>query len=698
MDFLGGTYDFRLVALSIVIALLASFTALDLIGRIRAAEGRVVYGWLIAGAVSMGTGIWSMHFVGMLAFQLPIEMGYRVELTALSCLLAVFGSLIALHLASGQTLSITRFACGVVSMAGAIVSMHYVGMAAMDMTPAIVYDPYWVAASILIALAASAAALHVGFNLPISGGLGEFGRKAAAASLLGCAISGMHYAGMEAAQFPLGGVCGAASAIDSNWLALLISNSTILLLGTMLIAVALDRRMENRTAQLVHSLQTANLQLHYAGRRDPLTNLGNRQLLRERLDLAIAKAERAHSELALLYVDLDDFKVFNDNLGHDFGDTLLTRVASAMSQAVGADDTVARIGGDEFVLLIMSEAGITALHRTCERLLAAIRTVECGQAQLSASIGVGRYPADGTTAPALLRSTDLAMFSAKRAGKNRYAFFAPELSHGLKRDFAIQSELGDAIHNGQIVPHYQPKYDVRTRKLVGAEALARWFHPVDGSVPPDRFIAIAERSNQIDDLQNGMLRSICTDIISWRAQGFHVPPIAFNLSALCLRNEDLARTIIQTLEEFGLDPGDLICEITETAAIPEIDQTLRTLNELRDCGIRIAIDDFGTGLSSMSYLRDLPIDQLKIDRTFIAPLETEAAHETAIVRSIIDLAHSLKLSVVAEGVELDSQFDCLARLHCDQVQGYLFSPALAATEFIRHLQTRSPHAKISSVY
>lgn len=698
MNFLAGTYDSRLMALSVIIALLASYTALDLIGRIRAAEGRVAYGWLLGGAISMGTGVWSMHFVGMLALELPIKMGYRVDLTTVSWLLAVLGSLIALHLASGRTLSRARPLCGTASMAGAIVSMHYLGMAAMDMTPAIVYDPYWVAASIAIALAASAAALHVGFNLPPSGGFSEFGRKAAAASLLGCAISGMHYAGMKAADFPLGGICGAASEIDSRWLALLISNSTILLLGTMLIAVALDRRLDNRTAQLVHALQAANVQLHYASRRDTLTNLGNRQLLRERLDLGIANAEATATELALLYVDLDDFKAFNDNLGHDFGDTLLMRVASAMSQSVRTSDTVSRIGGDEFVLLITTDVNTTALHRTCERLLAAIRSVECGQARLSASIGIARYPTDGATAPALLRSTDLAMYSAKRAGKNRYAFFIPALTEGLEQDFAIQNELGDAIQNAQIVPHYQPKYDVRTRQLVGAEALARWFHPADGPVPPDRFIAIAERSNQINELQMCMLRGICADIRDWRERGFHVPPVAFNLSALSLRNTELPGTIIQTLEEFGLSSGDLICEITETAALPELDQTLRTLRKLREVGIRIAIDDFGTGLSSMSYLRDLPIDQLKIDRTFIARLETEAFHETTIVRSMIDLAHSLKLSVVAEGVELDSQLACLARLKCDQVQGYLFSPALPATEYMQHLQKHSPHAKVVALY
>jgi len=678
MPFLPHSYDLSLVSLSVVIALLASYTALDLVGRIRAAEGNHAYGWLLAGALSMGSGIWSMHFVGMLAFQLPMEMGYRIDVTALSWLCAVVGSLIALYLASASQLTRARYLCGTISMASAIVSMHYLGMAAMAMTPTIVYDPYWVTISILIALGASAAALYVGFNLRARE---VFVRKASAAVLLGFAIAGMHYAGMQAAGFPYGSICGAANSIDDNWLALLIANTTILLLACMLTAIALDRRLENRTAQFVHSLQAANFQLHHASRHDPLTNLGNRQLLRERLELAIESAEFQGAELALIYLDVDDFKSFNDNIGHDYGDEILKWVGAALAQTVRSGDTAVRIGGDEFVLLITTETGAASLRQICRQLLVAVRGVDVGQAQLSASIGVARYPTDGTTAPALMKSSDLAMYSAKNQGKNRYAFFTPDLAEALDREFAIQHELTEAIEASQIKLYYQPKYDVNTRRVVGAEALARWQHPTAGFVTPGHFIAVAERSNQIGNLQTGMLRQVCTDMKAWRARGLHVPPVAVNLSALSLRNVELPDMIAATLRDFGLAASDLICEITETAALPELEHTLATLRGLREHGIRIALDDFGTGLSSMSYLRDLPVDELKIDRAFIAQLGAENDHQTMIVHAIINLAHSLNLRVVAEGVEREVQLEQLERLKCDQVQGYLFSCAVPADEF-----------------
>ena len=692
MDFLTGTYDDRLVAASLVIAIVASYTALDMIGRIRSTHGVQRYGWLAAGAIAMGSGIWSMHFIGMLAFELPIDIGFRADMTALSWLLSVMGSLVALALLPRQHLTLARLLGGSLSLAGAIVTMHYLGMSAMHITPAIVYDRVWVAVSIAIVLSACAWALRIGFALPTSGGLSEFGRKSAGALLLGIGIVGMHYTGMQAADFPASSTSAAASELDWRWLALLICNTSLLLLATMLVAIALDRRMENRTAQLVQSLQMANVQLHHANRHDPLTNLGNRQLLRERLEQAIKSAHTDRQRVALLHIGLDRFKMVNDSLGHDAGDTLLTRLAHAMSQSAPPSDTVARVGGDEFLILMTGDVGSRTLHRTCERLLALIREIDYGQTRLSGSIGVARYPIDAYDASGLLTASNMAMYSAKRAGRDQYAFFTSELAQRVERDVTIQNELSEAIDCGQILPYYQPKYDVRTRRLVGAEALARWQHPTEGFVPPDRFIAIAERSRQISDLQNCMLRAICSDMHDWRSKGLQVPPIAFNLSASCLRDPGLPDFITSILSEFGLSARDLLCEITETAAVPEIEQALDTLDTLRNLGIRISIDDFGTGLSSMSYLRDLPIDQLKIDRAFVARLGQNVDHGNAIVRSIIDLAHSLKLDVVAEGVELESQLSTLAELHCDQVQGYLFSPAVDADAFSAFLN-RAPRIR-----
>ncbi|WP_158583352.1 bifunctional diguanylate cyclase/phosphodiesterase [Salinisphaera sp. Q1T1-3] len=683
---MSGSYNVWLVGLSIGIALLASYTALDLIGRIRAAVGWYARGWVFAGALTMGSGIWSMHFVGMLALALPVDLDYQFELTAISWVLALTGSLVALSMASGDSLTRARLVVGTLGMATAIVCMHYVGMAAMQMQPHIVYDPLWVTISVLIALMASASALNVGFRLKSRE---RFSRKILAAVLLGFAISGMHYAGMYAAQFPVNSVPAAYHAVDGYWLALLAANTSILMLACMLTAIALDRRLQDRTEEYVQSLRAANLQLHYASRHDPLTNLGNRTLLKEQLDVAIDRAMMQDDAIALVYLDLDDFKSLNDNLGHDYGDKVLCDVGAALDQTLGPGDTAVRIGGDEFLLLIVDEASRSSLEGLCERLLVAVRGAAQGHVRVTASVGVARFPFHGKTPPALMKACDLAMYRAKRAGKDRYAFFTPALSQGLARDFAIQNELTDAIRAGQVRPFYQPKYDVRTHRLVGSEALARWSHPCDGMVSPARFIAVAERSNQIGDLQVAMLRQVCADIRRWRSEGLSVPPVAFNLSALCLRNPALPELIIGTLAEFGLSPGDLICEITETAAIPELKQTLQILRDLRARGVRIALDDFGTGLSSMSYLRDLPVDELKIDRAFIARVGAESDHESMIVHAIINLAHSLGLGVVAEGVEQQVQLDQLLHLNCDHVQGFLFSPAMAPADFASLLATRA---------
>ena len=689
MAFLSGTHDPLLVSVSIGIAVLAGYTALDLTGRIRAAQGATAWGWLLAGALSMGSGIWAMHFVGMLAFDLPIEMGYRVDLTAASWLLAVLGSVLGLRLATAPTLHRHHHLSGTVFITTAIVGMHYTGMAAMDMRPAISYDPFWVCVSIGVALAASYGALRIAFSHSQSG----FMDKTLAALALGGAVVGMHYTAMQAAQFPIGSVCGAVTAISTPWLAFLITNTALLLLACALVAGALDRRLQNRTAEHMAALERMSDQLRHANRHDSLTNLGNRVLLRERLNLAIEHAARTGSGFALIALDVDNFKQLNDNLGHDYGDDILRRVGAALYQSVRPQDTAVRMGSDEFSLIVVSNQGDEALEHVSERLLAAVRSVGAGRTRLSASLGLACYPADGKTAPALMKSADIALHNAKQAGRDRYAFFTFEQTAGLERDFVIRNELNAAIASGEIRPHYQPKYDVATRQLVGCEALARWHHPVRGKLSPGEFIMVAEQSNQINDLQMSMLRQICRDVRAWRDAGRVVPPIAFNLSAMCLRNTALPDILLGTLDEFGLSSDDLICEITETAAIAELAATLKTLRGLRACGIRIALDDFGTGLSSMSYLRDLPIDQLKIDRTFISQLTSPNEHGRMIVDAVINLAHAMNLEVVAEGVEEESQLVQLQQMHCDQVQGYLFSPALSADEFVR-LTQRAPQTKV----
>ncbi|MAS10107.1 EAL domain-containing protein [Salinisphaera sp.] len=681
IDYMFGTYDYRVTALAIVVAILASYTALDLVGRVSAARTRDAYAWLAAGAVCMGTGVWSMHFIGMLAFDLPIEMGYDFEITALSWVMAVIASSIALLVASRSQMSRARLILGAVFMAASIAGMHYTGMAAMLMEPGIVYDPLWVVLSLLVALGASGAALWIAFVLRDASRLRGFAGKATAAVVMGAAIVGMHYTGMVAAQFPIGSICGAASQLDSAWLATLVGACTILLLGTALTAAALDRRLENHTAQLVRSLSQANSNLRHASRHDPLTNLANRNLLHETIEDALARWREHDEPFAVIYVDLDGFKVINDQLGHDAGDVLLKRAAAAMTAVVRHSDTVARMGGDEFILVLEGVSSRAGIAQICEKLLDAVAHIQQGTTSLSASIGSATCPDDGTKLSDLVTAADVAMYMAKNKGKNCYQPYHGDMATRIAEEYAVQEDLRGAIRDGELVVHYQPKYSTRDRQLTGAEALVRWQHPEKGMIPPDKFIGIAERTGLINDLESWVLDSVCAQIRRWLDQGLTVPPISVNLSAIRIHNEDLPERTQACLEQHNVDAGYLMFEITESLAVREILRAVEALKRFSAMGVRVALDDFGTGHSSLSYLRQLPIQQLKIDRSFIKDLGSCDGDHVEIVRSIIGLAHALRLRVVAEGVETEEQMAFLDSLNCDEVQGFLLSRPVPVEDF-----------------
>ncbi len=682
IQYMVGEYDYRIAALSVVVAMLASYTALDLAGRVTVARQRAGYGWLAGGAVAMGTGVWSMHFVAMLAFELPIAMGYDFLITAASWLMAVIASAMALHLVSRSVLSTRRLLLGAACMAVGIGGMHYTGMYAMRMQPGIVYDPFLFIASLVIAFGASAAALWISFRLRNAYSLRGAVRKAGAAAVMGLAIVGMHYTGMASAQFPLGSVCGAAiEGLNAIWLATLVGASTILLLGTALTASALDRRLETQTARLVHSLSKANAELLHLSLHDPLTNLANRALLQDRIGQSLERWRHDGVSFAVFYVDLDGFKAINDNLGHQVGDELLRHMALALLNAVRHGDTVARIGGDEFVLVVNELRTPDAVASVCAKLLEAIKSVRERGVRVTASIGSAVCPDGGTDASELITAADVAMYAAKTAGKNGYQNYRADMNGQISEEFVIQTELRAAIKAGELVVYYQPKYTAKDRKIIGAEALVRWQHPEKGLIPPDRFIYIAERCGLIVELETCVLASVCAQIRAWLDSGLDVPPVSVNLSPVRMRDEKLPERVQACLDNHGLASRYLSFEITESLAIEDVLQAIETLNRFAAMGIHVALDDFGTGHSSLSYLKRLPIQQLKIDRSFIADLTREVGDQAEIVRSIIGLAHALGLRVVAEGVETEEQLIYLDQLHCDEVQGFLLSHPVPAEAF-----------------
>lgn len=680
---LTSTYNPILVACSLLVAILASYTALDMAGRISTAKGRAARWWLVAGACAMGLGIWSMHFVGMLAFSLPMALGYDPALTFLSLLIAIASSAFALRLVCQKTLPWRRLGMGALLMGPSIAGMHYTGMAAMQMTPGISYDPLLFTLSIVIAVVASGAALWIAFRLRQQSSRVRLLRLGAAV-VMGLAIVGMHYTGMAAAEFPLGSVCGAArDGAHPDWLAMVIVIVTIAVLAITLIISMLDLRMESRTAVLANSLALANEELTYLALHDSLTKLPNRLLLEDRLEQAVQAAQRDHRRFALMFMDLDGFKAVNDVYGHYAGDGLLTDVALRISHRIRSEDTFARLGGDEFVLLasIDDPADAAAMAEMLAKTIEEPFDVANHAVQVSTSIGIAIYPDNGTEPRDLLANADAAMYHAKALGRSNYCFFEASMNANVHEQMQMMQDLRMAVTRGELLLHYQPKFDAQTGFIVGAEALLRWKHPVHGLILPDRFIPLAERSGLIVPIGEWVLDEACRQMRVWRSAGHDNWTIAVNLSAQQFGHVSLIDSVRSVLERHGLAPQCLTLEITESTAMRDVEASLAILLQLHEMGVRISIDDFGTGYSSLLYLKRLPATELKIDRGFVRDL-AQGSEDASIVSAIVALGQTLNLRVVAEGVETAEQQTFLTQLGCSTLQGFLLGRPMAPEQFI----------------
>ena len=682
---LVGTYNPWLVATSLLVAVMASYTALAMAGRTVTAPGKgATWWWRLGGGFAMGLGIWSMHFIGMLAFDLPIPLGYDLPITLLSLALAIGSSVFALWLVSLRTLPHPRLAGGALLMGSGIASMHYVGMAAMRMQPGIDYQPVWLLLSLLVAVAASWTALYVAFRLRAQHT--RIGDRLAAAGLLGLAIVGMHYTGMAAARFPPGSVCGAigSGGIDPRWLAVLVIVTTLATLGIALVASLFDRQMRVRTGLLAHSLAHANDKLIQAALHDPLTQLPNRMLLQDRIEQAIEKAQRRQQSVAVMFCDLDGFKAVNDAYGHQLGDRLLVAVAQRLGAQLRPQDTLARLGGDEFVIVLAIDAPDDAAV-VAERVIAAAGepfVLDAAELQVTASLGIALYPDDASDERELMAHADAAMYHTKETGRNGYTFFIPSMQLSANRQLRLLQDLRKAIARNELLLHYQPKFPAADAPATGAEALLRWQHPELGLLAPDVFIPIAERSGLILPIGDWVLDQACAQLRAWHDGGHSHWTMAVNLSPLQFASPALLESVRSVLQRHRIDPARLTLEITETTAMKDVEASLAILNDLTAMGVHIAIDDFGTGYSSLLYLKRMPATELKIDRAFVHDLERND-EDSAIVSSIIALGRTLQLQVVAEGVETQAQRDYLSELGCDQLQGYHLGRPMEAEEFLR---------------
>ncbi len=417
--------------------------------------------------------------------------------------------------------------------------------------------------------------------------------------------------------------------------------------------------------------------LQHLAHHDPLTGLANRVLLQERLAEAVAASVRAGGQGALAFLDLDNFKHINDTFGHEAGDAVLRAIAARLRANTRDQDTVARVGGDEFVLVIKDQPGLQQLADLVERIRAAVALpVDVGGQEIlpGASIGVAVFPRDGDTPGLMMRAADAAMYHAKALGRNNAQFYSAELNQAVHLHLQFEASLRRALGNGELALDYQPKVDLRSGRVVGAEALIRWRHPQQGLVGPDQFIPVAEQTGLIVPIGEWAIAEACRTLQGFREDGIDGLVIAVNLSARQLRQRQFVARLAAILERYHVDPHCLELEVTESQLMDSPRDALEALAGLKELGVRLSIDDFGTGYSSLSHLQQFPVDTIKIDRSFLGSVQDDG--HAVITRAIIALGHNLKLGVVAEGVETREQLHFLRAHHCDQMQGYYFSPAL----------------------
>ena len=455
----------------------------------------------------------------------------------------------------------------------------------------------------------------------------------------------------------------------------------------------LDQRVQERTVELssvnrsleseINERKDAELQLAYLAHHDPLTGLPNRILLQERIEMAIHRAKRENGRFALIFIDLDNFKNVNDTLGHPIGDILLQQVTRELQRHMRGVDTLARLGGDEFILLveIVDQEHAEAVAQKIIAMFSQPYHLVDHELFLGATMGISLFPRDGAEGHTLIRNADTAMYRAKAERRGSYRFYAPEMTASAEERLRLDSMLRRALDNGELHLAYQPQVDLASGEMVGVEALLRWQHPTMGSIPPSRFIPVAEESGFISELGIWVLRQACQQMRGWMDSGTEVSKVAVNVSVKQFERSGFVDSVRAVLRETGIPSGRLELEITESAIMltPNVHALLL---ELRDTGVLLSIDDFGTGYSSLSYLKQLPIQKLKIDRSFVRDLEG-GGNDLAIVRSVIALARTMGLATLAEGVENAGQARFLVEEGCEQAQGFFYSKPVSAEEVAR---------------
>ena len=659
--------------LTVLISSLSAYVAMDLGKRMQSTESAEGRQWLLGSGLAWGTGVWSVHVLSMNFEVLPYSVGYH-PVGVFSAWLAAVGVGMA-----GFRMTGTREATlgGVLGAAGGVglglVATQLLAMSSMGLQPGFAWDGPGLLRALLAGVGGSTLGLGIWFygrSQPRS----KIPWNGIAALSMGMAVVISQDGVMAAAG--LGSQAGSAyrDYLPSSAIAALASVGTLMFVLAMLVS----SRLEEHTRD---SLSRVKSEMRHQSTLDALTQLPNRLMFEHRLAEAVQSADAAQGKLSLLFIDLDGFKPINESYGHPVGDSILRGVAARLSSVAGPKDLAARLGADEFLLLLQENPGRTESAQRAADLLELLNQPypvdarDTREVTVSCSIGIAMYPENGALSK-MLPHAEAAMNASKSTGGATYCFYEPRMSSGAREQVDLLHDLRLALANGELELYYQPKVHAPSGEITGAEALLRWHHPKRGMISPTVFIPIAERFGLINSLGNWVIDEACRQVRAWRDDGLRMR-VAINLSVYQLRQADLAERIGDALRRHNINPQLLTCEITESVAMEDAAETMKVFDMLAQVGVHISIDDFGTGYSSLSYLRKLPAEELKIDRSFVQDLGTSEDAER-VVDAVIKLAQALQLKVVAEGVETEQQYAILRSLGCDELQGYLFAKPMSA--------------------
>ncbi len=664
------------------------------IRRVRANDRDAGLAWILGGALVVGTGIWAASFLGLVAMQLPIKVGYVRDVVLASWLPAIVIAAAAIWMQTHRGLHLRTRLLGAVLVAVGVQMLVFVNASSIMLQPAMSWDARTSgAAFLLVLLGCSLGALLMQAELERDH---HQTRHLAIAVLVGSIIWAGLALQVSAIGIPLAAICLSEGQLSGDSLEFVLTATVLILLVMAHIGTLQDARNLARNQALSDSLKAAQSALEEASLRDAATGLPNRTGFEQQVRHLIQGASDQVLNLSVMRLNIDGFHAFTGTYGHSVGDGLIQTLSLRLQGLIREGDVLARSDTDEFLIACrgLSDEHVTAV--LAQRLQDAVHEpclVQDQEITVSCSIGVARYP-DSATAEQLMSHSNDAMLTARRAGGGVYCFFERGMDRVGAAQVEMQRDLRHAVARNELTLHFQPKLRATTGELAGVEALLRWHHPTRGMVSPAEFIPVAERFGLIGELGQWVIDEACRHLRVWHDLGLDIP-VAVNLSVHQLRQPDLEQRVREALRRHRVPARMLLMEITESVAMEDIEASLRVFDMLDQIGVRLSIDDFGTGYSSLSYLRRLPARQLKIDRSFVRDLDSSLDAQ-AIVEAVVRLAHALGLKVVAEGVETQDQADILAQLHCDELQGFLFARPMSEPTLMKWLGQRGAPMPLAS--